>query len=496
MTATDCTPAPFLAILIQSAVGRRVVLLQPRPELVLGCEGAFIPRPPTVQWRADEHAPDHGPDGRAGAPGRRTCAASFAQSPTPTATAAQDDGTAADPPADASKEVKAVYTDYSRDGVIDVCDHTRAVLQATLDGIEADFDRDFPDFREASRRASSATTRAVATTMTRRPRPPRPRPPRRPPRPTRRSPPRPTTALLPARHRRRRLGHAARRRHPPPATDDGTGTPPEDGTLPPATDEGTVADAAPDPVRRARGRRDAHAGPDPAVVSRSSTDGLLVPGILVGIALLGALRSRSRRSPAARRARATRSARPPTAPRARGRTSRTGSGSAAERHAARLRRRAGPASADRAPRRARRPRAAPRPRARSGSAARRCNPARPCARRARPRRRGRRARSRPASSRSRRASSCQPPLGPGRERTRPARRSGASTRRTCSGLVPALPARNSELTSAGVLAAEQRQDVHRQRELGVGRRGHPPNRNRRCYGSIRIRIAYELRSSA
>src|SRR3954452_25104232 len=77
------------------------------------------------------------------------CTASFAQSPTPTATAAQDDGTAADPPADASKEVKAVYTDYSRDGVIDVCDHARAVLQETLDGIEAAFDRDFPDFREA-----------------------------------------------------------------------------------------------------------------------------------------------------------------------------------------------------------------------------------------------------------------------------------------------------------------------------------------------------------
>src|SRR4051794_337551 len=84
-----------------------------------------------------------------------SCAPALAQTPTPTATptpsatAAQDDGTAADPPADASKEVKAVYTDYSRDGVIDVCDHTREVLQETLDGIEAAFDRDFPDFREA-----------------------------------------------------------------------------------------------------------------------------------------------------------------------------------------------------------------------------------------------------------------------------------------------------------------------------------------------------------
>src|SRR4051794_8070777 len=72
-----------------------------------------------------------------------------AQDPTPTAQQSQDDGSAAQAPSDASKEVKAIYTDYSRDGVIDVCDHTRANLQKTLDTIEADFDRDFPDFREA-----------------------------------------------------------------------------------------------------------------------------------------------------------------------------------------------------------------------------------------------------------------------------------------------------------------------------------------------------------
>ena len=80
-----------------------------------------------------------------------TPAASHAQTPTPTptATASQQDDGAAEAPDDASKEVKAIYTDYSRDGKIDVCDHARDDLQEALDSIEADFDRDFPDFREA-----------------------------------------------------------------------------------------------------------------------------------------------------------------------------------------------------------------------------------------------------------------------------------------------------------------------------------------------------------
>ena len=62
-------------------------------------------------------------------------AASNAQTPTPTATAAQDDGAAAEPPKDASKEVKSIYSDYSRDGVIDVCKHARegAAAGARLD---------------------------------------------------------------------------------------------------------------------------------------------------------------------------------------------------------------------------------------------------------------------------------------------------------------------------------------------------------------------------
>ena len=198
------------------------------------------------------------------------CAASFAQTPTPTATAAQDDGTAADPPADASKEVKAVYTDYSRDGVIDVCDHTRAVLQETLDGIEAEFDRDFPDFREAVKAGIQRHDKRQVR-----------------------------------RRRGHRDGDGHRRPRRPPPTPTATASP-DDGALPPATDDGrptrrTTARSRPRPTTaraRPRGRRApardregrrADAGPDrrpptvattppsptPAVVTRSSTDGLL-----------------------------------------------------------------------------------------------------------------------------------------------------------------------------------------------------------------------------
>jgi hypothetical protein len=54
---------------------------------------------------------------------------------------AQDDSFPAD--------VQKVYTDYRTDGVIDVCDHTEATLASTRDTIKPDFDRDYPDFREA-----------------------------------------------------------------------------------------------------------------------------------------------------------------------------------------------------------------------------------------------------------------------------------------------------------------------------------------------------------
>ena len=206
-------------------------------------------------------------------------AASFAQTPTPTPTAStsQDDGEA-EPPSDASKEVKAIYTDYSRDGVIDVCDHERTDLQETLDTIEADFDRDFPDFREALEAGlrdddceaePTPTPTATAT----------PDDSSTDPTPT------PDAGTLP---------------DPDTGTDDGSGAlPPDDGTLPPD-------DGAPPGARRAAGRDRAAAraagadrrpavaaattpapNPTPAIVTRSGTDALMIPGILIGVALLG-----------------------------------------------------------------------------------------------------------------------------------------------------------------------------------------------------------------
>jgi hypothetical protein len=224
------------------------------------------------------------------------CAASFAQTPTPTptptATAAQDDGTAADPPEDASKEVKAVYTDYSRDGVIDVCKHTREVLQETLDGIEAPFDRDFPDFREAVKagiqrhdkgKCEEATATATATAT--------------------------ETATATVTAEPTETASPDDGTLPPPeesaTPDDGTLSPttPEDGALPPAESATPVPTPTPTPSVPASTPTPS---PTPIVVTRSTTDGLLIPGILVAIALLGALAltmmAISGRSPATRQA--------------------------------------------------------------------------------------------------------------------------------------------------------------------------------------------------
>ena len=214
-----------------------------------------------------------------------TPAASFAQTPTPTptATASQQDDGAAEAPADASKEVKAIYTDYSRDGEIDVCDHARDDLQEALDTIEADFDRDFPDFREALEAGiqrhddnrcdddAEATPTATATADARRP-------------PT---DPTPT----PDDRRAARPRHLDRRRR--------RAIPPDDGTLPPddrarcprrercrRTAPRRRRRRSPRPLRP-RAATTPAPSPTPAIVTRSGTDGLLIPGILIGVALLG-----------------------------------------------------------------------------------------------------------------------------------------------------------------------------------------------------------------
>ena len=108
-----------------------------------------------VDWGRNAHAPDHGPRDRARASRSRRRVGADAHSDgdavttataTPTATARRRRPRRS---ASADQGGPAVYDDYSRDGVIDVCDHTQDTLQKTLDSIEPSFDQDYPDFRAA-----------------------------------------------------------------------------------------------------------------------------------------------------------------------------------------------------------------------------------------------------------------------------------------------------------------------------------------------------------
>jgi hypothetical protein len=213
-----------------------------------------------------------------------TPAALYAQTPTPTptATASQQDDGAAKAPADASKEVKAIYTDYRRDGRIEACDHTPAALQDALDTIEPDFDRDFPDFREALEAGIRTHDRNRCDEEDADPTPPATATPddSTPTQPA----PTPDDGTLPE--------------DDSGGTDDGGALPPEDGTLPPddggaLPEDGTLpeqgaipppAAPTPTPVPSATPTP----SPTPAIVTRSGVDGLLIPGIMIGVALLGA----------------------------------------------------------------------------------------------------------------------------------------------------------------------------------------------------------------
>jgi hypothetical protein len=213
-----------------------------------------------------------------------TPAAPYAQTPTPTPTAAtsqQDDEGAAEAPADASKEVKAIYTDYRRDGRIEACDHASEDLQEALDTIEPDFDRDFPDFREALEAGIRTHDRNRCEDDDAEPTP------------TATATPDDSTTSQPT---------------PTPddgtlpdpdtgGTDDGGALPPEDGTLPPddggaLPEDGTLPQegaipppaATPTPLPSTTPTP----SPTPAIVTRSGVDGLLIPGIMIGVALLGA----------------------------------------------------------------------------------------------------------------------------------------------------------------------------------------------------------------
>jgi hypothetical protein len=203
-------------------------------------------------------------------------------SATPTATAAQEPS--AEAPANASRGVRSIYDDYSGDGVIDVCEHTRADLQKTLDTIEPDFDRDFPDFREAveagiqrhdNDRCDDDDARATPTATAT-------------PAPSATSAPSataaPTASVEPGALPPRDSGGG----------DDGGGAlpPVEDGSLPPQEDtpepQGTTQPQQQPPAATPAPVTTPAPTPTTVVVSRSRTDRLLVPGILVAVALLGA----------------------------------------------------------------------------------------------------------------------------------------------------------------------------------------------------------------
>jgi hypothetical protein len=191
----------------------------------------------------------------------------------PTALAQTPTPTPGGPPADASQEVKDIYSDYRSDGKIDVCDHERSDLQEALDTIEPEFDNDNPDFRAAleagiqrwdkGRCDAAATPTATATaaaTVT----------------PT----PSADDGTLPPTDD----GGADSGALPP--DDSGTATP-EDGTLPPDATPAPTVSAVPTVPPAAPAATPA-ATATPFAAASTSKGSLLLPGILIAIAVVGA----------------------------------------------------------------------------------------------------------------------------------------------------------------------------------------------------------------
>lgn len=195
-------------------------------------------------------------------------ATAFAQEPTATP----------GPPNSASNAVKLIYEDYRRDGKIDVCEHERDDLQDALDTIEPDFDTDYPDFREAieagitrhdkdrcSGDASPTPTATATATATATP----------------------DDGTLPPAEDDGGTGGGAI-----PPVDDGSGTgTPEDGTLPQETPAPTVVPtAAPPSAETVPPAATPTAAATPALVNtKADTTRLVIPGVLLAIALIGAV---------------------------------------------------------------------------------------------------------------------------------------------------------------------------------------------------------------
>jgi hypothetical protein len=196
-------------------------------------------------------------------------APAFAQDPTATASPGQ-------PPANASAAVKKIYSDYRDDGTVAVCKHARADLQKALDTIEKQFDIDYPDFRDELKAGIQEHDKGRCPDDS----------------PT----PAPTAMATAAPAPSVTAAPSTESGTLPPSTGGGKGggggaTPPESGALPPTDSPTPGATVAPPPVATATVAPPAPtpvASATPAIVTRSGTDRLLIPGILVGLALLGA----------------------------------------------------------------------------------------------------------------------------------------------------------------------------------------------------------------
>src|SRR4051812_7864983 len=171
-------------------------------------------------------------------------APALAQDPTATAPAAQ-------PPANASAGVKKIYSDYRDTGTVHACKHARDDVQDALDTIED---------HNAGKCPQDARTPAATESLA----------------PSATAAPTTESGTL------------------PPSSTGGNGgggaTPPESGTIAPSETPTAGATVAPPAATATAAPPVVTPGPSatPVIVTSSRTDDLLIPGILVGLALLGA----------------------------------------------------------------------------------------------------------------------------------------------------------------------------------------------------------------
>jgi hypothetical protein len=173
------------------------------------------------------------------------------------------------------KVVKRVYRDFRDDGRIDNCKHSRLALKRTLQSISAQYDVDFPDFREAVKAAIKDWDKKVCVVAT--------------PVPTATATPAPAATPAPTTAPQTDSGDLPDFGFDDNSDDRGSGAtpPPKQDSTPVPPTEGDVAPVQPSPTA-------VPVTPAPApqaaqlVVTRPDGDtSLLLPALLLAAALLG-----------------------------------------------------------------------------------------------------------------------------------------------------------------------------------------------------------------